>query len=417
MKTFFRWATALVAIIIVIAAAVYFLWMRDSGLGFGIAIPSVFQRTAQTIIPPGPPPGVETPVVENGAVTPVADAPEPDEPSDGNEANGNEADISEADISEGDNGQPIITPESPRQSVVIVPPTPEETAVVPAEPSEQEPAQSEATQPEAAQTPFHSQPSAQADSTFDPTVEQPSHGAAMMTPIPDSQPTQLAQSMPLGTPAPGDDAAWLVPAPVQVPESLAFGIATPERRAEIIVEPVVTAIVLSELLPTPTPQMPLTTQPLTTPVQLYRAPEAQAILADADAPLNTLDIVARDTTGNWYLLLNGLWVRAETIPNPPSQLPLVVPTVTPTPTNTGVPTPTDEPPAPTPAPPTPTPTPTSLDFPVCDCTPETYACVTHFFRVRAEAQACFEYCFRITGRDVHNLDGDGNGRACENLPE
>jgi len=32
-----------------------------------------------------------------------------------------------------------------------------------------------------------------------------------------------------------------------------------------------------------------------------------------------------------------------------------------------------------------------------------------------EAQRCFEECLRITGRDVHRLDRDGNGRACEGL--
>ncbi|SHE71047.1 Endonuclease YncB, thermonuclease family [Desulfacinum infernum DSM 9756] len=32
-----------------------------------------------------------------------------------------------------------------------------------------------------------------------------------------------------------------------------------------------------------------------------------------------------------------------------------------------------------------------------------------------EAQRCFEECLRVTGRDVHRLDRDGNGRACEGL--
>ncbi|SMC25996.1 Endonuclease YncB, thermonuclease family [Desulfacinum hydrothermale DSM 13146] len=32
-----------------------------------------------------------------------------------------------------------------------------------------------------------------------------------------------------------------------------------------------------------------------------------------------------------------------------------------------------------------------------------------------EAQACFEECLRRTGRDVHRLDRDGDGRVCEGL--
>ena len=35
---------------------------------------------------------------------------------------------------------------------------------------------------------------------------------------------------------------------------------------------------------------------------------------------------------------------------------------------------------------------------------------------QAEAQTCFEYCFETQNRDVHNLDGGGDGFVCESLP-
>ncbi|MBC7358450.1 Endonuclease YncB, thermonuclease family [Desulfacinum infernum DSM 9756] len=38
------------------------------------------------------------------------------------------------------------------------------------------------------------------------------------------------------------------------------------------------------------------------------------------------------------------------------------------------------------------------------------------FRTRSEAEQCFEHCLRLTGRDVHRLDRDGDGRVCESLP-
>jgi hypothetical protein len=39
------------------------------------------------------------------------------------------------------------------------------------------------------------------------------------------------------------------------------------------------------------------------------------------------------------------------------------------------------------------------------------------FDTQSEAQACHDYCFELTGRDVHGLDGkDNDGRACEHLP-
>ena len=38
------------------------------------------------------------------------------------------------------------------------------------------------------------------------------------------------------------------------------------------------------------------------------------------------------------------------------------------------------------------------------------------FGTQAEAKACFDYCFDLVGYDVHGLDGDHDGVACESLP-
>lgn len=38
------------------------------------------------------------------------------------------------------------------------------------------------------------------------------------------------------------------------------------------------------------------------------------------------------------------------------------------------------------------------------------------FPTQASAQACFQYCLTVTGIDIHRLDGDNDGRACEHLP-
>lgn len=50
----------------------------------------------------------------------------------------------------------------------------------------------------------------------------------------------------------------------------------------------------------------------------------------------------------------------------------------------------------------------------CDCDRNLYDC--RDFQSRDEAQTCFEYCLDIEGRDVHNLDGGGDGLVCEFLP-
>lgn len=50
----------------------------------------------------------------------------------------------------------------------------------------------------------------------------------------------------------------------------------------------------------------------------------------------------------------------------------------------------------------------------CDCDRNLYDC--RDFLSRDEAQACFAYCLDTMGRDVHNLDGGGDGLVCEFLP-
>lgn len=50
----------------------------------------------------------------------------------------------------------------------------------------------------------------------------------------------------------------------------------------------------------------------------------------------------------------------------------------------------------------------------CDCSGNLYNCSN--FRSHSEAQTCFEYCLSVRGYDVHRLDGDNDGLACESLP-
>src|SRR3989344_8518046 len=48
------------------------------------------------------------------------------------------------------------------------------------------------------------------------------------------------------------------------------------------------------------------------------------------------------------------------------------------------------------------------------CTSDMYNCPN--FSTHAEAQRAFDACFKVAGRDVHGLDGDKDGSACEDLP-
>ena len=48
------------------------------------------------------------------------------------------------------------------------------------------------------------------------------------------------------------------------------------------------------------------------------------------------------------------------------------------------------------------------------CGANTYNCSD--FSTHAEAQSVYETCLQETGKDVHGLDGDDDGSACEDLP-
>ena len=50
----------------------------------------------------------------------------------------------------------------------------------------------------------------------------------------------------------------------------------------------------------------------------------------------------------------------------------------------------------------------------CSCAGNLYDCSD--FRTQREAQACYEHCLRKVGYDIHRLDGDNDGIACESLP-
>lgn len=48
---------------------------------------------------------------------------------------------------------------------------------------------------------------------------------------------------------------------------------------------------------------------------------------------------------------------------------------------------------------------------VCSCSGDTLNCSD--FSTSSSAQACMEYCISIGAGDIHNLDGNANGQACE----
>lgn len=99
-------------------------------------------------------------------------------------------------------------------------------------------------------------------------------------------------------------------------------------------------------------------------------------------------------------------------------LPMILrlePSPTPTPRPTNRPTPTVLSPISTPTR-TPRPTATNTPIPsgVCPCSGDMLNCGD--FSTQSSAQACHDYCVAQGRGDIHRLDGDNDGEACESLP-
>lgn len=53
--------------------------------------------------------------------------------------------------------------------------------------------------------------------------------------------------------------------------------------------------------------------------------------------------------------------------------------------------------------------------PDVECSKNAYNCSD--FDTQDQAQAVYDYCMKTAGYDVHDLDRDGDGVACQNLPK
>ena len=249
-----------------------------------------------------------------------------------------------------------------------------------------------------------------------PTPPLPADAPATSTPVVIVPPIAIAS--PATTPTPLPVATLAVDAQT-VTTTTSLTVTTITTSSTVITSgTLITAPATIEVIATPTLiVLPGAARPtVNVTVALYAAPDVRSTVVGQAITGTSLDIVAVHTEGSWFLLTNGLWIPASAVSNAPRQLPLVVPTITPVPTPTFTITPTPLPTVGTPGTETPTPLPTSLDQAICSCNADAYACLGNVFPSQAAAQACFEYCFRETSQDIHALDPNANGLACEALP-
>lgn len=157
----------------------------------------------------------------------------------------------------------------------------------------------------------------------------------------------------------------------------------------------------AETLP-PAKSQPTATQPqiagptANTGANLRAGPGTNYAKTGGAAAGQALNIIARNPAGDWYQLASGAWIFATLVANAPTGLPVannipVAPLLQQAaPTARGLPTAAGS---------------------TCDCDHGNTLNCDDF--EAWDAQACYLRCKEITSRDVHGLDRDSDGSACE----
>ena len=180
-------------------------------------------------------------------------------------------------------------------------------------------------------------------------------------------------------------------------------------------------------LPTATP---IVAQPLPTPVptepvsatangvaNVRSGPGTTYDVAGSVTTGSALTIVGRNAAGDWYRLSDGTWIAAFLVTGAPPDVAVVdAPPVPETPADAAPVIAVEPTVMQTPAEVAPESRSTGIQLtsPVCDCSGDNLNCGN--FGTHAEAQACFDYCMATVGSDVHKLDQNNDGDACESLP-
>lgn len=110
---------------------------------------------------------------------------------------------------------------------------------------------------------------------------------------------------------------------------------------------------------------------------------------------------------DWYLLESGEWIAAFLVENAPTDVPRV---------DAPEPQSASEPAESSASAPIASSSlsESTASAPACNCSGNLYNCSD--FSTHADAQACFAYCQSAGAGDIHRLDSDSDGIACESLP-
>jgi hypothetical protein len=172
---------------------------------------------------------------------------------------------------------------------------------------------------------------------------------------------------------------------------------TPQQMVEQQ-EPTVTPVPA----PTATPLPPPTGPTVNTEANVREGPGTNFAVTDSISPGTAVELIDQNAAGDWYQLANGMWIAAFLVDQSPSDLPVTAvqaqppggqPEVQPTEF-------TDW-----------SKTVRGYEFRSdCPCDSDTKNCGDF---VGIDAQACYEKCMDERGKDIHGLDRDKDGSACE----
>lgn len=207
-----------------------------------------------------------------------------------------------------------------------------------------------------------------------------------------------------------------ISSPTEVPSKLQ-PIETPIQLIPIDTPTILppTQVPVIEVLPTETP-IPEVRKPLVTAdqgkVNLRNGPGTNYEIVGTFLPGESLEIVGRNADSSWWQVSvpEGVaWVAANVVTanNVDDSIPVVELPLPPIPIE---PLPTENPIME--SPPVELGATEQLPVETCDCSGDQYNCKDDF-DTHASAQACYEYCKSIGRGDVHGLDRDGDGTACD----
>ncbi len=175
---------------------------------------------------------------------------------------------------------------------------------------------------------------------------------------------------------------------------------------------------------TPTPEL-LTATATSSPTAVSQVQANRAVNVRAGPGTNyaivgglnagdTQRITGRNADSSWWQIeYNGTsaWVAASVVANTDTaNTPIVAAPALPEPRATPIPLATN-----TPLPPaTPIPLATNTPAPsTCRCDSNVYNCSQEDFSSQEDAQACYDFCLKEVGQDIHDLDRNNDRQACD----